>query len=97
MPIQHTVLFQLVHERGSPQETSFLAFAAQALPAIQGVRDFRIREQINPTSHFTHQISMVFADEKSYREYQDHPKHRLFGVERWDPEVLTFQDFDFLI
>ena len=40
MTIQHTVVFGLVHEPGSPAEAEFLGTARATLSAIPGVSDF---------------------------------------------------------
>ncbi|PRA79099.1 Dabb family protein [Microbacterium sp. MYb66] len=96
MPIQHTVVFRLVHPEGSAEEQEFLATGHAVLTAIPGVEDFTIRRQISAKSDLTHQFSMVFADRHAYAAYDGHPAHTAFVSERWLPEVAEFQEYDFV-
>ncbi|WP_336501936.1 Dabb family protein [Microbacterium paraoxydans] len=96
MPIQHTVVFRLVHPEGSAEEREFLATGHAVLAAIPGVGDFAIRRQISVKSALRHQFSMVFADQAAYDAYDAHPAHRAFVAERWLPEVADFQEYDFV-
>lgn len=95
MPIQHTVVFRLVHPAGSAEEREFLAAGRTVLTAIPGVEDFTIRRQVSPKSDLAHQFSMVFADQAAYDAYDAHPAHTAFVSERWVPEVAAFQEYDF--
>ena len=95
MSIQHTVVFRLVHEAGSPEEREFLATGRAVLTSIPGVEDFTIRRQVSPKSDLEHQFSMVFRDRDAYRAYDAHPAHTAFVSERWVPEVAAFQEYDF--
>ncbi|PCE16003.1 hypothetical protein AUC47_10875 [Microbacterium sp. SZ1] len=95
MPIQHTVVFRLVHDEGSTEERDFLATGRSVLSAIPGVEDFSVRRQVSPKSDLEHQFSMVFADRAAYDAYNDHPAHAAFVAERWVPEVAAFQEYDF--
>lgn len=96
MPIQHTVVFRLVHPEGSAEEREFLAAGHAVLSAIPGVGDFSIRRQVSARSALRHQFSMVFADQAAYDAYDAHPAHRAFVAERWLPEVAEFQEHDFV-
>lgn len=95
MSIQHTVVFRLVHDTGSAEEREFLATGRAVLSSIPGVEDFTIRRQVSPKSDLEHQFSMVFRDREAYRAYDAHPAHTAFVAERWVPEVVAFQEFDF--
>nr|WP_314843986.1 Dabb family protein [uncultured Microbacterium sp.] len=95
MPIQHTVVFRLIHDAGSDDEREFLAAGAAALPSIPGVHDFTVRRQVSAQSDLTHQFSMVFDDQRAYDDYNSHPTHTAFVAERWVPEVAAFQEYDF--
>ncbi|MFJ4999536.1 Dabb family protein [Microbacterium sp. NPDC088619] len=95
MTIQHTVVFRLVHETGSPEEREFLATGRAVLTSIPGVEEFTIRRQVSPKSDLEHQFSMVFRDRAAYRAYDAHPAHTAFVSERWVPEVAAFQEYDF--
>ena len=96
MPIQHTVVFRLIHPEGSAEEREFLATGHAVLTSIPGVADFTIRRQVSAKSDLTHQFSMVFADQDAYDAYDAHPAHRAFVAERWIPEVAAFQEYDFV-
>lgn len=94
-PLQHTVSFSLVHERGSAEEAEFLASARRILPAIPGVTGFTVNRQVSPKSGHDWQFSMVFADRAAYAAYDAHPDHVEFVRERWASEVADFQELDF--
>jgi len=96
MPIQHTVVFRLVHPSASPAEVAFLEDGRAALTSIPGVEDFRVSRQVSPKSDLAHQFSMVFVDEAAYQAYNDHPTHVAFVAERWAAEVAEFQEYDFV-
>lgn len=96
MPIQHTVVFRLVHPDGSAEEREFLATGQAVLTSIPGVEQFTIRRQVSAKSDLTHQFSMVFADRTAYAAYDGHPAHRAFVSERWVAEVAAFQEYDFV-
>ncbi|MGZ0712769.1 Dabb family protein (plasmid) [Coraliomargarita sp. W4R53] len=97
MPIEHTVVFRLVHSEGSTESDDFLAYARANLAPLPGVTAFTSRRQVSPKSDLTHQLSMVFADQAAYDGYNQHPTHVAFVEERWLPEVAEFQEYDFLI
>ncbi|WP_435746302.1 Dabb family protein [Microbacterium sp. PMB16] len=96
MPIQHTVVFRLVHPAGSDEEQAFLVTGRATLTSIPGVADFTIRRQVSAKSDLTHQFSMVFANQDAYDAYNAHPAHTAFVAERWIPEVTEFQEYDFV-
>lgn len=96
MPIQHTVVFRLIHPEGSVEEREFLATGHAVLTSIPGVEDFVIRRQVSDKSALTHQFSMSFVDEEAYAAYDAHPAHAAFVTERWLAEVAEFQEYDFV-
>lgn len=96
MSIQHTVVFKLAHEVGSPAESEFLSTARTTLTAIPGVTEFTINRQVNPKSDLTWQFSMVFADQDAYDAYNTHPAHVAFTTTRWQSDVDAFQEYDFV-
>ena len=95
MPVLHTVVFRLHHAAGSAAEAEFLAAARATLPAIPGVEEFVVRQQVSPKSALTHQFSMRFADQAAYDAYNGHPAHVDFVATRWAHEVAEFQEYDF--
>jgi Stress responsive A/B Barrel Domain len=94
--IQHTVVFRLAHDEGSAAESAFLDTARATLTAIPGVANFVVNRQVSPKSDLRHQFSMEFADEAAYAAYNDHPEHVRFVAEKWQREVVDFQEYDFI-
>lgn len=94
--IIHTVTFALAHDRGSAAERDFLDTARRELTSIDGVQDFVISDQVGAKSPLTLQFSMVFADQAAYDAYNEHPAHVGFVASRWVPEVVEFQEFDYV-
>lgn len=39
---------------------------------------------------------MIFADQAAYDAYNTHPDHVAFVEQRWQVEVDTFQELDFI-
>jgi len=70
--------------------------AARDLAVIPGVRDFAIRRQVSPKCDHTFGITMRFADQDAYDHYNAHPRHVAFVRDRWMPEVVSFQEADFV-
>lgn len=96
MSIQHTVVFRLTHDAGSPAEHDFLETGRATLTAIPGVTQFTVNRQVSPKSDLAWQFSMVFADQDTYEAYNTHPAHVGFVTTRWEPEVAVFQEYDFV-
>jgi hypothetical protein len=96
MTIQHTVVFRLIHEPGSPAEAEFLDTARATLTAIAGVSEFSISQQVSPKSDFGWQFSMLFSDQAAYDAYNADPAHVDFIEARWQVEVEAFQEYDFI-
>ncbi len=94
--IRHTVAFRLRHPAGSEEERDFLQ-TARALADIPGVQEFEQLRQVSPKSDFTFFFTMLFADEHTYRAYNEHPTHVAFVRDRWDQEVEDFQELDFVV
>jgi len=97
MTIQHTVVFRLVHEAGSPAERDFLETGRRTLSAIPGVEGFTITSQVSAKSDMAWQFSMSFASRTEYDAYDAHPDHRRFVTERWEREVAASQEYDFVV
>lgn len=92
--IRHTVTFRLHHDAGSAEEQDFLA-AARALADVPGVEAFEQLRQTSGKNDFTFGLSMEFADEAAYADYDAHPVHRAFVAQRWVPEVADFLEIDY--
>lgn len=96
MSIRHTVVFRLRHEVASSPERLFLADAQRILSAIPGVEEFEVNRQISAKSEGDFQFSMAFADQDAYDAYNSHEDHTEFVASRWVPEVVSFQEYDFV-
>ena len=96
MTIQHTVVFRLQHDKGSDAEAEFLDTGRSVLTGIPGVTDFVINQQVSPKSDLAWQFSMIFADQAAYDAYNVHPDHVAFVTQRWQVEVVAFQEYDFV-
>ncbi|HXV33767.1 MAG TPA: Dabb family protein [Gaiellaceae bacterium] len=92
--IRHTVAFTLAHGEGSAEEADFLASAAR-LGEIPGVEAFEVLREVSPKNGFRFGLSMEFADQAAYDEYNEHPDHVSFVQERWMPEVAAFLEVDY--
>lgn len=93
--IRHTVAFSLKHAAGSPEEAAFLRDAL-TLAAIPGVENFEQMRQVSPKADYAFGFSMEFADQAAYDAYNAHPDHVGFVRDRWVPEVLRFQELDYV-
>lgn len=96
MSIIHTVVFSLAHQPDSSEEAEFLQTARETLAGIPGVREFTVRRQVGSFSPLRFQFSMVFDDQEAYDAYNGHPAHVGFVESRWKPEVIAFQEYDFV-
>jgi hypothetical protein len=94
--IMHTVIFDLKHAPGSPEEETFITDACRILTAVPGVRDFRAYRQCSPKNEYRYGFLMTFNNQKEFDAYTAHPEHCKFVAERWDTEVSRFQESDFM-
>lgn len=93
--IEHTVTFRLRHAEGSAEKQAFVA-AAREVVTIPDVRDFSIRRQLSPKSDHTFGITMRFESPAAYARYNAHPVHAAFIRDYWLPDVVAFQEADFV-
>ena len=93
--IQHMVIFDLRHEKGSEAEAKFLADGKRILTHIPVVRDFRVLDQVSLKNDYHFGFSMFFAKRADYETYNNHPDHVAFVENRWKKEVTRFLEIDF--
>ena len=93
--IRHTVVFNLKHAPGSLQEKAFLR-DAQVLTEIPGVEKFEQLRQVSKKNDYEFGFSMEFADQRAYDAYDRHPKHMDFVQNRWNREVESFLEIDYV-
>ena len=92
--IKHSVIFKLSHPQGSAQEKIFFN-AAHELASINGVEKFECLRQTSKNNHYDFGISMEFANEELYRQYNSHPLHVKFIEEYWLTSVTEFMEIDY--
>lgn len=90
-PCSPSASFALVHPEGSVAEADFLSTGERTLTAIPCVEDFVVCRQVSVKSHHAIQFAMTFADQAAYDAY---PEHRGFEANRWEAEVISFQELD---
>lgn len=93
--IQHMVIFDLKHAKGSVAEGKFLAEGKSILSRIPVVRDFRVLDQVSPKNDYHYGFSMIFDNRADYETYNNHPDHVAFVENRWKKEVTRFLEIDF--
>jgi len=92
--IRHTVVFKLVHPKGSPEEKVFLD-AIQKLSAIPGVQKFELLKQTGRKNNYDYGLSMEFETAKAYEDYNQHPDHIAFVQTYWIKQVKDFLEIDY--
>ena len=93
--IRHTVIFNLKHAPGSPEEQTFLNDAL-VLTKIPTVRKFEQLRQVSKKNSFSFGFSMEFDDQAAYDAYNGHRLHVAFVADRWVPEVSDFLEIDYV-
>jgi hypothetical protein len=93
--IQHMVIFNLIHEKGSALAEKFLKDSQQILSHIPVVQNFQVFNQVSLKNDYSYGFSMVFADKTAYDTYNNHPDHLAFVENRWKKEVARFLEIDF--
>jgi hypothetical protein len=94
--IRHTVVFKLRHQKGSDEEKNFLN-DIKKLAAIPGVEKFECMKQISKKNKYDFGLSMEFANQQAYDQYNNHPDHVAFVQNRWIKEVEDFLEIDYEI
>ncbi|MCF8352232.1 MAG: Dabb family protein [Bacteroidales bacterium] len=95
--IQHGVIFNLKHEKGSPEAKKFLADGREILSGIPVVQNFQVFDQVSPKNDYQYGFTMVFDSMNDYNTYNEHPNHVAFVENRWMMEVTDFLEIDFKV
>lgn len=93
--IQHMVIFDLEHGKGSALAEKFLKDGKKILNRIPVVQNFQVFNQVSLKNDYSYGFSMVFADKLAYETYNNHPDHVAFVENRWKKEVTRFLEIDF--
>lgn len=94
--IRHMALFTLKYDAGSAAAAVFLKDGEEILSAIPVVANFEVLRQISVKCDFDYAFSMEFENQEAYDAYNVHPDHQRFVRERWETEVLRFQEIDLM-
>lgn len=92
--IRHSVVFKLVHEKGSLQEKEFFK-ALDKLSRIPGVENFQYCNEISKKNPYDYILSMDFIDQEAYDRYNEHPDHVAFVEQVWLKAVAEFMEIDY--
>jgi len=92
--IRHTVVFKLIHKRGSEEEKGFLD-AIRKLSVIPGVQNLELLRQTSTKNNFDFGLSMEFEKAGDYEAYNQHPDHTRFVATYWKREVTDFLEIDY--
>jgi hypothetical protein len=93
--VQHMVIFDLKHEKGSAMAEKFLKDGQQILSQLPVVQNFQVFNQVSLKNDYSYGFSMVFADKTADETYKNHPNHVAFVENRWKKEVTRFLEIDF--
>ena len=93
--IQHMVIFDLKHEKGSALAVKFLKDGEHIFSNLPVVQNFQVFNQVSLKNDYSYGFSMVFADKLAYDTYNNHPNHVAFVESRWKTEVTRFLEIDF--
>lgn len=94
--IRHMAIFTLKYPQDAPETEQFLADGRRILTGIPVVKNFEVLRQVSPKTDFDFGFSMEFASQADYDAYNAHPDHVRFVEERWNKEVVRFQEIDFV-
>jgi hypothetical protein len=61
------------------------------------VEKFEILKQISQKNKYAFGLSMEFANQGVYEQYNTHPEHVSFVNKRWLPEVEDFLEIDYQV
>lgn len=92
--IRHTVSFTFKPTIGADAIAVFFA-AAKELANIKGVENFECLKQVSAKNGFTHSLSMQFANQGDYQQYNIHPVHTAFLQQYWLACIESFLEADF--
>lgn len=92
--VRHTVIFKFKASVDIAGVKKFFV-AAKELASIPGVQNFESLKQISAKNNFEYGLSMEFANEELYEQYNKHPLHVQFIEKYWLPFVKEFMEIDY--
>ena len=92
--IRHTVVFKFKPSVDSIAAQNFFV-AAKRLATIPGVQNFESLRQTSKKNGYEFGLSMEFANETIYQQYNKDPLHEQFIQQYWVPSVAEFMEIDY--
>ncbi|MFC3749823.1 Dabb family protein [Paenibacillus sp. GCM10012306] len=92
--LRHMVYFSLKYPVDAPETEAFLKDGERILTSITGVKEFEVLRQVSPKCDFHFGFSMEFDGQEAFETYMNHPTHQEFVQQRWETEVVKFQEID---
>jgi heme-degrading monooxygenase HmoA len=92
--IRHSVIFNFKDGVSPSDETAFFN-AAKELAKIPGVQGFELLKQTSKKNPYAYGISMEFATQVLYEQYNNHPAHTQFIQNHWLKQVADFLEIDY--
>lgn len=92
--ITHSVFFKFNPPIDAAGIQKFF-IAAKKLATIDGVEKFETLKQTSKKNNYEFGLSMEFANEDLYQQYNKHPLHVQFINEYWLPSVTEFMEIDY--
>lgn len=92
--IRHTVVFKFKPSVDSVAAQNFF-MAAKQLATIPGVQNFESLRQISKKNNYDFGLSMEFANQELYDQYNKHPLHTQFIQQYWLPSIAEFMEIDY--
>ena len=92
--IRHTVVFKFKPSVDSIAAQNFFV-AAKRLATIHGVQNFESLRQTSKKNDYEFGLSMEFANETIYEQYNKDPLHEQFIQQYWLPSVAEFMEIDY--
>jgi len=94
--IRHTVTFKF-KTTVNPAAVKDFFIAAKKLATINGVQNFECLKQVSTKNIFEYGLSMEFADNELYQQYNNNPYHVSFVQQYWLNAVEDFLEIDYMV
>lgn len=97
MKIIHTVIFNLKHEKGSPEAEAFFKKSEKILAYTPFAKDFRIFYEVSKKNSYSYGFSMFFENQEDYDTYSFvYQPHQDYVNNCWMTEVADFMEIDLI-
>ncbi len=97
MKIIHTVIFNLKHEKNSPEAEEFFKKSEKMLAHSPYAKDFKAFYEVSKKNTYTYGFSMYFETQEDYDAYSfDYQPHQEYVNTCWKNEVTDFMEIDLI-